>query len=264
VRFSKRIFVVLLAAVLVFSSVAPALASNQEVADKVQVTFENKTGALVRIQLRSTTTIYLNLNPGKTKGQLEPGIYKYSYLACGATVTGTLKVKPNGATLVLPKCKGGAGKAGGVPQVTFDNKTGASVRITLTGPKAVYLTLSTGKNKAELPAGTYKYSYESCGGKVTGNFKVKKTGDTLVLPKCKSNQNNGKQAKVTINNKTGGTLTIILNGPQYYVFYIPSGRSPIFVDAGKYDFTVYGCGGSSASGTKTFKGSGTVWSWWCY
>ena len=135
--------------------------------------------------------------------------------------------------------------------VQFQNKTGASVRITLTGPATVYLTLNTGKTKSELVPGTYKYSYTACGKTNTGTFKVKKAGATLTLPKC-GKEGGAKAAgegKIKIKNDTSGTITIYLTGPQNYTFYVSPGTSQLKVAKGKYDYTAYGCGGSTDSGT---------------
>lgn len=136
--------------------------------------------------------------------------------------------------------------------VQFQNKTGSSVRITLTGPATVYLTLGNGKTKGELVPGTYKYSYEACGKTNTGTFKVKKAGDTLVLPKCKSGGgggNSGGEGKIKIKNDTGGTITIYLTGPKNYTFYVSPGTTQLSVAKGKYNYTAYGCGGSTDTGT---------------
>lgn len=148
-------------------------------------------------------------------------------------------------------------------QVQFQNKTGDSVRLTLTGPATRSLTLSTGKTKADLAPGRYNYSYEACGKTNTGVFKALKNGDTLVLAKCKGDNGGGGTVKVVIKNNTGGNITIYLTGPQSYTFNFPTGSSRMEVVPGKYTYTVYGCG-SSITGTKSFKGGGINWMFWCY
>jgi hypothetical protein len=146
--------------------------------------------------------------------------------------------------------------------VNLQNKTGSSVRITLTGPQTVYLTLSIGKNKAELLPGTYRYSYDACGKTNTGNFKVIKAGATLTLPKCKTGGGAG-EGKQKISNNTGGTLTIILSGPKNYTFYVETGKSQITIVKGKYNYTIYGCGGAVLTGSRKLPGGGN-WVFWCY
>lgn len=140
--------------------------------------------------------------------------------------------------------------------VQFQNKTGASIVITLTGPTTVYLTLNTGKTKSELIPGTYHYSYFACDKTNTGTFKAK-TGATLTLPKCK--KSGGGSGKITVKNATDGTITIYLIGPKNYVFYVPIGTTKLDVVRGKYSFTAYGCGDVD---TGTIKTGGHL-SYWC-
>ncbi len=154
----------------------------------------------------------------------------------------------------------GDSAAAGTNQVSIQNKTGGSVRISLSGPASYSFDLKSGKNKVDVTPGTYSYSYKACGQTLTGRFDARKSGATLVLPKCGGG--GGSEVKVTIKNNTGGTLTIYLTGPQTYTFYFPTGTSKMTVVPGKYSYTVYGCG-TSMSGTKNLKGGGLVWMFWC-
>lgn len=146
--------------------------------------------------------------------------------------------------------------------VQFQNKTGGSVVIILTGPATVYLTLNTGKTKSELIPGRYNYSYFACGITNTGIFKVK-PGATLALPKCKKGGGAANEAKQKITNNTGGTLTIVLSGPKNYTFYVATGKQQISLLKGKYNYTIYGCGGAVLTGTRKLPGGGN-WVFWCY
>lgn len=67
---------------------------------------------------------------------------------------------------------------------------------------------------------------------------------------------------VFVVNNTGGTLTIDLSGPAVYHFVIQTGRHPIQVVPGQYNYTGYGCGGASKSGVITME-EGDEWEWWC-
>lgn len=151
--------------------------------------------------------------------------------------------------------------AGDTVQVQIQNKTGASVRITLSGPVSYNLDLKTGKNKVEIQPGSYTYSYKACGKTVTGKFNAK-AGATLTLPKCAGGGAGGGEVKVTIYNLTGGTVTIYLSGPQSYVFNFGPGKTKMVIAAGTYNYTVYACG-TSGTGIRKFKGSGWTWTFWC-
>ena len=62
-------------------------------------------------------------------------------------------------------------------------------------------------------------------------------------PSCEAN------SSISISNTTDGTVTLYLNGPANYVFYIGTGDSSVSVCAGTYNYTAYGCGGASDSGS---------------
>lgn len=152
-------------------------------------------------------------------------------------------------------------------QVQFQNKTGAQVRISLTGPESISLNLATGKTKAELTPGTYRYSYQACEKTNTGTFKVKGNGDTLTLPKCAGGSSGGtKTIVLTIRNNTDQSLYFTFTGPQIYNFTVLTGQTSKFtVVAGKYNYLVtgYGCGGYGESkGTLNLKGN-FKWRWYC-
>lgn len=176
---AQRILATLLTLTFVFGSVAPAIASQDFAGDPVSVTIENKTGAATRITLTGPMTKSLNLATGKTKTELVPGSYKFSYDACGKTNTGTFKVKGAGSTLTLPKCKGGAGGANKTVTLTVINKTTGPINFVFTGPQTYYVTIPVGTTKVTMAPGKYTWSASSnsCGGywTDTGNFNLKKS-----------------------------------------------------------------------------------------
>jgi hypothetical protein len=157
-------------------------------------------------------------------------------------------------------------KAGETVQVQFQNKTGETVRITLTGPATVSLTLGAGSTKADLATGNYKYSYTACGKTNTGTFKVRSNGDTLTLAKCTGGSGKSSTAQLVIQNKTDGTLYFTFTGPQTYYVTAPAGaKTKVSMVAGKYDYTVRGtaCGSyDEQSGKVNIKGSRS-WTWYC-
>ncbi|GAB4399947.1 MAG: hypothetical protein OHK0052_23620 [Anaerolineales bacterium] len=135
------------------------------------------------------------------------------------------------------------------------------------GPKTYYVNLAISqKVTQEVEPGkyTYTYTYTACGGTQKGTINIK-SAETLKLPACKNadtKSSSTKLIKVRINNKTGGVLTLRLTGPKSYYFTFQPGVTNIDVVEGKYSYTVYGCGGSSKSGTIKLK-PGFEWSWFC-
>ncbi len=52
---------------------------------------------------------------------------------------------------------------------------------------------------------------------------------------------------IHIENNTGGTVTLYMNGPASYKFNLAAGNSTVNVCPGTYSTTAYGCGGSSVN-----------------
>lgn len=151
-------------------------------------------------------------------------------------------------------------------RLVINNQTGANVNLSLSGASSYYFTLGAGKTSVEVLKGKYQYRYLACEANQTGTLEVKKANQKLVLKKCPAAKKAGSKAaktvKVSMINETGGTMTLILNGATSYRLTVPSGKSKISVEKGKYTYTVY-----AVCGTKT----GTInirnrlrWSWRCY
>ena len=56
-------------------------------------------------------------------------------------------------------------------------------------------------------------------------------------------------SSITITNSTDGTVTLYLSGPASYTFYLSTGDTTLSVCEGTYNYTAYGCGGASDSGS---------------
>jgi hypothetical protein len=223
----------------------------------------NKTGQNLTLTLDGPKYYTLVVPPGKTTFEVEQGKYTYSHYGCGTVAqTDVITVKKAGYTLKLT-CAGNkkAGNAAKTPKLSVKNSAGTSVTLTLTGPKNYTFTVPNGKSNFEVEQGNYTYSYSACGAEQSGKVNVKKSGANLKItcPKAKSG---GKAAKVTVDNRTGGWITLKLYGPQEYNFNLAPGTTKIEVAKGKYTYTVWGCGGASLSGTKKLNGS-LIWKFWC-
>ncbi len=182
-KYKQRIFSVLIAFALLFSSVAPAFAANSQAADKVQVQFQNKTGAPVRISFTGLASVSFNLGTGKTKAELAPGTYKYSYQACDKTNIGTFKVRSNGDTPShCPSVQTAVRVAPRAFYLQSEMILDQALYFVFTGPKTYYFTVLSGPTgKLTVEAGKYKYTVSGygCGGysedtgtlNLKGNFK---------------------------------------------------------------------------------------------
>ena len=58
-------------------------------------------------------------------------------------------------------------------------------------------------------------------------------------------------SSLDITNDTGGQVSLYLNGPANYEFYLSTGDTTLSICPGTYNYTAYGCGGASNSGTMT-------------
>jgi hypothetical protein len=53
---------------------------------------------------------------------------------------------------------------------------------------------------------------------------------------------------LSIQNDTGGTVTLYLSGPASFTFYLGTGATDVNICTGDYSYTAYGCGGATDSG----------------
>lgn len=156
----------------------------------------------------------------------------------------------------------GAAFAADTINFQFQNKTGASVQMTLKGPTDTIITVpaTNRMTSAKLLPGEYSYRYNACGSVVRGTFTVVDgSNSAFVLRKC----SNALTSQVTISNQTGNAFILTLTGQgRTYGFWISTGRNVITVLAGGYDFSSNAC--LSPSGTlKASQRVKAVWVWDC-
>lgn len=168
-RSVKSFVSLLLALMMIGVLAAPAYAEVQAAGNTVQVQIQNKSNEPVRLTLSGAATYRFDLGTGKTKVDVVPGKYNYSYQACGQMNTGKFNAQ-KGATLVLPKC---GKEAGGEIKVTIKNKTGGIITIYLWGPKSYTFSFPSGTSKMSIVPGKYNFTIYGCGTSMSGtrNFK---------------------------------------------------------------------------------------------
>jgi len=140
-------------------------------ADTVKLTVKNKSGSVFVIRLSGPESYTNTVKKGTSKFDVVPGIYRYSYTACGTTqTTGTINATKN-AVLVVAKCPPGL-----PPLVTFTlkNKTGEYLQLILTGRQTYNFNLAPGDHKLTVYADKYKYVASGCGGRsAKGRMNIK-------------------------------------------------------------------------------------------
>lgn len=161
-------------------------------------------------------------------------------------------------------------------RLTIENRTDRELRIWLRGPAFYYLTVPAESTEVFTPQrGEYTSSLSACGITVTEALDL--TGNRrIVQPVCGSGPGLAetvpnaidmgrvaKLVKVSFENKTSGTLMLVLTGPATYVLTLPQGKENSYtIRWGDYDITyyAYGCGlvasttfVARANYSKTFK-----------
>ncbi|MBN2502281.1 MAG: hypothetical protein JXB38_15970 [Anaerolineales bacterium] len=233
----------------------------------IEITFVNKTGEVFWMTFSGPKTVYHQAALQKSTLMLPKGTYTYSYYACGQQNTEKLNVKKKES--IQLSCKSAKSDdedksgAGGKVKITFNNQTGEVLWITLKGKATVYHQAVAGKSTVELEKGNYNYSYFACGEQTVKGINVKKA-ETIKLKCGGSNKDDDAKkgtVKVIIQNDTGSVISLYLVGPETYTFQLPTGKQRINVVAGKYQYTVWGCG-SVLQGIEKLSG-GATWTWWC-
>lgn len=250
------------------SAAAPSQAN--QAGTVVKLIANNKTGANVYLRLTGTQYYYFTLGGGKTKLEVEKGEYEYSYFACGAYQTGTLKVKQNNQKFTLESCAKSSGVGSGSSEKVFkliiNNKSGTNLYLVLTGTAYYSFSLGAGKTKVEVKEGEYDYSYYACGAYQEGTLKVKKNSQKLTLEACpgakEAKDGKNKLIKVKLVNKTGGNMTMyIYNDTSTFTFTFPTGKTSIELPKGEYNYSVWGFCGRTTGNINIKKK--TQWTWYC-
>ncbi len=213
---------------------------------------ENKSGVQIRLSLVGTRPYNLTLPTGQTKIETLKGKYTYSYLDHGIYESGEINIQSEQATLTLPK---------NIAIVKIANKSGSDVMISLRGKLPYFLSATAGVTKHEIRRGNYQYSYYACGIWQSGELPINKNTIEFKINSCQTATSGG--VKVVIANYTFGLLTLHLTGPQEYWFHISAGTETVQVVKGTYNYTAWGCGGASNSGTKKIT-SKVNWRFWCH
>lgn len=143
--------------------------------------------------------------------------------------------------------------------LTIRNLTQSSVELTLNGPTKLKITIVQDITKVRLKPGTYSYRYEACNGRrYSGTLQVV-IGKTFKLVKCEK----GLNATLVINNLTGKTFSLLLNGPKVYNLSIIPGDHKYTVQAGRYEYRAFVCG-AVQTGERGLKSKNNQdWIWRC-
>ena len=157
------------------------------------------------------------------------------------------------ATLVTPA------RADDKATLTILNLTQSTVVLKLDGPTDQTVTIDKPITKVRLEFGKYEYSYRACGIRRAGSFTLGFGGKTIKLIKCEK----GLYATLIIENLTGRTFNLLLNGPKVYMLSVIPGDYKYTVQAGRYSYKAVVCG-ETLTGERGLKSKNNAdWVWNC-
>ena len=158
----KRILFSILIVVLLFSVMAPTV-SAKAAAGEVKLTVINKTKTDVPMRLSGPGSYTVDGHGAKFKLNVLPGVYSYSYQACGRKFYGTLVVA-KGTKLVLPACPPSA-NAKKLTSFTVQNNTNGLLTLILKAKGITYtFALGAGPHVITVQEAQYKYTVKGCSG----------------------------------------------------------------------------------------------------
>ena len=131
-------------------------------------------------------------------------------------------------------------------KLTINNKIGGRIYISFKGPRNYNFWVEPGKTIKEMEQGEYTYSFFADGDTVEGTVKLKRTS-TLALKLIRG--------KLTINNKIGGNIYLLLDGSRDYSIWVSPGKSVHELVPGTYKYSYY-AEGAYEKGTFNLKKSG--------
>jgi hypothetical protein len=137
---------------------------------------------------------------------------------------------------------------GNLGKLTINNKIAGRIYISFKGPKNYSFWVEPGKTIQEMEQGGYTYSFFADGDTVEGEIKVKRTA-TLTLKLVR--------AKLTINNKIGGNIYLLLDGSRDYSFWVKPGKSVKELVPGTYEYSYY-AEGTYEKGAFNLKNVGAI------
>lgn len=151
---------------------APVQTARAAETTTLSLLITNKTGETLQLNLVGPQTYTFTVPPGKSTQLVEPGKYKYTYLACQGKKSGTFTISKDGKKLLLASCS--KNQKGKLVRVKIDNKTGGFVWINLVGPASYQFSLKPGNSEIWVIKGKYTYTAFGCGGASrSGTYKLR-------------------------------------------------------------------------------------------
>lgn len=160
----NKLFLVVVMLAVMLSGWMPGASAQAAEGDTLSLFINNKTGETVQLNLIGPQNYTFTVLPGKSTQLVQPGKYKYNYLACQGKKTGVFTISKNGKQLVLAACSKNQKQKNKEVKIRIDNRTGGLVWLTLVGPTTYQFSLKPGSSAIWVIKGKYTYTAYGCGG----------------------------------------------------------------------------------------------------
>ncbi|MCX7790040.1 MAG: hypothetical protein N2378_05315 [Chloroflexaceae bacterium] len=210
--------------------------------DTAEVRLVNQTGGTARLALTGPTALNLVVGSGgRQTGRVRPGDYRGTATAPCGSVAVSFSLAANEVRELTLQCPGRTST------VSIANTSNEPIRVNLVGPTSESFTVPGGQTVSrQVMPGEYEVTVDSACGRESRRFAIA-DGETYTLTYTCVRQT----AVIEVTNKTGGVLTITLDGPTRGRYDVPNGQSrSIEVLPGSYSITVSArCGSETVSVT---------------
>jgi hypothetical protein len=254
-----RILSILAAVVLLLA----VLASATSAAPATYVfTVNNKTTKTLEVTLLGEQN-YIITAPllQKTRVDVKPGSYQYSFYDCGKLFVDTININKD-KELKITQCNASTGdesstggKAPGLVEFILNNKTYKTLTVALVGVQNYSFEVKPGKNFVDVYTGTYQMSYYDCGGLQISTVKINKDGFQTKIFNCGNVTGSSTGGFVDtpdaidpdevlffVKNDTYSSFDILFLSDLVYTYQIIPGKNKIGIRPGDYQYSYYACG----------------------
>lgn len=232
-----------------------------------ELTFNNRTPKTVEMSLIGAENKVVSLPPfEKTRLDLYPGVYQYSFYDCGQLYIDTVNMNKDREIKLVPcsglnsGATGSTGTGGTSPNlITFvlNNKTYRTLTVGLVGMQNYSVDVAPGKTFLDVYKGTYQVSYYDCGKLNVSTVKITKDDTQFKILNCGQGQGDlnsttgdtgttapptGFEVEFFVKNETYASFDILFLTDQVYSFHVIPGKNKIYLKPGNYQYSYYACG----------------------
>lgn len=259
----QAFIILLVGMVLLITAASTTLAAPKT----YELTLNNRTTKTLEMALLGPENQIVSLPPfEKTRVDLYPGVYQYSFYDCGQLYVATVNMNKDREIKLTPcsgsnsGATGNTGGGGASPDlITFvlNNKTYKTLTVGLVGVQNYSVEVAPGKTSIDVYKGTYQLSYYDCGKLNIYSVKINKDDSQFKILNCGQGQGelggttgntgtanppSGTEVEFFVKNDTYAAFDILFLSDQVYSFNVIPGKNKIYLQPGNYQYSYYACG----------------------